>query len=60
MFNQGIAGIWIGYNVRHPFGTYRILNPKTNKISLTRNVTFLNKSYRDGAKIEKPAFVHDR
>ena len=41
--NQGTPGIWVGYAENHPTGTYRIFNPKTKRIILTRDVTFLQK-----------------
>ena len=43
--NQGTPCIWVGYTENHPTGTHRIFNPKTKRIILTRDVTFLKKSY---------------
>ena len=43
--NRGTPGIWVGYAENHPTSTYQVFNPKTKRIILTRDVTFLNKSY---------------
>ena len=43
--SHGTPGICVGYSENHPTGTYRIFNPKTKKVILTRDVTFLQKSY---------------
>ena len=42
------------YAENHPTSTYQIFNPKTKRIILTRDVTFLNKSYSEYNKVEKP------
>ena len=55
--NRGTPGIWVGYAENHPACTYRIFNPKTKKIILTQDVTFLQKSYGEYTKVEKPAFL---
>ena len=55
--NQGIPAIWVGYAKGHPTGTYWVFNPKTKKIILTRDVTFLHKSFGEFSKDEKPIFV---
>ena len=52
--NQGIPGIWVGFAEDHPVGIYCIYNTKTTRISLTKDVTFLNNSYGEWSKIEKP------
>ena len=39
--NQGTPGIWVGYAEVHPTGTYWGFNPKTKKIILNWDVTFL-------------------
>ena len=41
----------------HPFGTLFVLNPKTHKINLMNDVTFLGESYGEWDKVEKPAFI---
>ena len=51
--NQGVLGIWVGFTEGHPIGTYHMYNPKTKKII----VTFLQKSYRDGNKVEELVMV---
>ena len=42
--NCGTPSIWVGYIKNHPAGTYQIFNPKTKKIIVTQDVTFLQKS----------------
>ena len=56
--NQGSLGIWVGYAENHPPGTYRNFNPKTKRIILTRDVTFLQKSYGEYSKVEKPVVLN--
>ena len=56
--NQGTPGILLGYDENHPAGTYRIFNPKTKHIILTRDVTFLKQSYGEYSKVEKPLILH--
>ena len=51
--NQGTPGIGVSYAEVHPTGTYLVFNPKTKKIILTRDVTFLQKSYGEYTKVEK-------
>ena len=41
----GTPRMWVGYAKNHPAGTCQIFNPQTEKIILTRDVTFLQKSY---------------
>ena len=41
----------------HPIDKSRVFNPKTKKIILTWNVTFLQKSYGKYTKVEKPVLV---
>ena len=55
--NQGAPGIWIVFAGGHPTDTYRAFNPKTNKIILSKDVTFLQKSYADFSKVEKPVLT---
>ena len=43
--NQGTSGIWVGNAKSHPIGLYWVFNPKTKKIVLTWDVTFLQKTY---------------
>ena len=56
--NPGTPGIWVGYDKNHPPSTYRILNPKTKRIILTRDVTFLNKSYSEYNRVGKPTILN--
>ena len=55
--NQGTPSIWVGYAKNHPTG-YRIFNTKTKQIILTRDVTFLRKSYGEYSKVEKPVVLN--
>ena len=55
--NQGTPSIWVGYAEGHPIGTYQIFNPKKKKIALTWDMTFLQRSYGEYTKVEKPAVV---
>ena len=50
--NHVAPGNWVGYTNVHPTGTYQVFNPKTKNI-LSKEVTFLKKSYRDYSKVEK-------
>ena len=50
-------GVWVGYAKNHPASTYWIFNRKTKKNFLTRDVTFLQKSYSEYTKVEKPAVL---
>ena len=55
--NCGTPGIQVSYADGHPTGTYWVFNPKTTKIILTQNVTFLQKSYGDFNNVENHALV---
>ena len=55
--NCRTPGVWVGYAENHPTSTYRIFNPKTKCIILTHDVTFLNKSYGEYSKVEKPVIL---
>ena len=52
--HHGTPSIWVGYAENHPAGTYRIFNPKTRKIILTQDMTFLQKSYGEVTQVDKP------
>ena len=41
--NRGKPGKWLGYEKSHPKGTYRILNTKTNRVIISRDVVFSGK-----------------
>ena len=51
--NYNTPSVWVGYTDGHPTVTYRVFNPKTKKVILTRDMTFLQKSYGDYSKVEK-------
>ena len=55
--NWDTPDIWFGYAESHPTCTYLVFNSKTKKVILTRDVTFLQKSYGEYAKVEKPALM---
>ena len=55
--NHGTPSIWVGYAKNHSAATYQIFNPKTKKIILTRDVTFLQKSYSEYTQADKPVVV---
>ena len=56
--NHKTPGIWVGYAKNHPPGTYQMFNPKTKWIILTQDVTFLQKSYGEYSKVEKPVILN--
>jgi hypothetical protein len=45
--DRGKLCMWMGYAKDHKAGTYRIYNPTTRKLFLSRDVTFLRKSMKD-------------
>jgi hypothetical protein len=55
--DRGKMCIWLGHAKDHAIRTYRVYNPKTNKVSLTRDVTFLRESHNDWLAEEEPASV---
>ena len=55
--NCGAPGIQVDNDYGQPTGTYGVLNPKTKKITSTQDMTFLQKSYWDYNKVEKPVMV---
>ena len=52
--NHGTLSISVSYAEGHPTGTNWIFSPKTKKIILTQDVTFLQKSYHKYTKVEQP------
>ena len=55
--NGGNPSILVSYEKSHCTNIYWTFNPKTKKIILTRDVTFLYKSYSEYTKVEKPVVV---
>ena len=55
--NHGALGICVGYADGHPSDTCQVFNSKTKKIILFQDVIFLQKSYGEYNKVEKPVFV---
>ena len=56
--DQGTPIIWVGYAKNHLTGIYQIFNPKTKCIIWTLDVTFLQKSYGEYSKVEKPVVMN--
>ena len=57
IMNHGKYCIWLGFAKNHASKCYQLLNPKTNQIVLSTDVTFLNKSYGDQANVKEPAIL---
>ena len=51
--DRGIKCFWLGYTKNRSSDTYRLYNPKTRKIILSRDVIFLNREKED--VIETPS-----
>eukprot|EP00984_Skeletonema_dohrnii_P022875 scaffold11976_cov67-Skeletonema_dohrnii-CCMP3373.AAC.1 len=43
--SRGETCIWLGYAANHAAGTYRIYNPRTRQVILSRDVHFLKETY---------------
>ena len=50
MEDRGFAAIFVGYAPDHAGDVYRMYNPVTNRVIVTRDVKFLGKYYRDWKK----------
>ena len=55
--NQCNPGNWVCYVEGHLTNTYRLFNPKTKNIILIQAVIFLQKSYGEHTKVEKPVLL---
>ena len=55
--NQATPDFWVTYAEGRPTGTYWVFNPKKKTIILTRDMTFLQRSYGEYSKVEKPVLV---
>ena len=53
MENKGRPCIMVGYNPDHPNGTYRMLDLKTRKVILSRDVRWIGKNYRKWRQTRK-------
>ena len=51
--DRGITGIFVGYARNHSGNTYRMYNPKTKKVWITRDIIWLNKMYGENKIKEK-------
>ncbi len=49
--------IWIGFADNHASKCYKLLNPETKQVVISRDVTFLDKSFGDWANVKDPAIV---
>eukprot|EP00957_Ditylum_brightwellii_P208209 15356298-Ditylum_brightwellii.AAC.1 len=54
---RGKQCIWVGYAVGHAVGTHRLIDPRTKRVILSRDVHFLGKSYGQWAKVTDPVKV---
>ena len=54
--NHGTLGIWVSFDEGQPFGT-PCVQPQDKKISFTKDVTFLHKSYGEWSTAEKFVFI---
>ena len=52
MSDRGTTHLFVGYCDNHAENIYRMLNPKTKKISITRNIKWLNRMYNVKRGIE--------
>jgi len=62
--NKGMECIFVGYAENHTGDVYRLLNLKTDKIVLSRDVVWLNKTFEeymkiDGVKVRDPVIIDD-
>jgi hypothetical protein len=57
--NKGTVCVFVGYAVKHADDVYRLLNPKTKSIIKSRDVMWLNKSYRTWIKSKNDTSVND-
>ena len=57
LINRGASGICLGFAEGHRTSTYCIFNFKTKTIILTKEVTFLQKSYENWSNVKKPVLV---
>ena len=55
--NKGTQHTQVGFVKSHPVSNHGVNNPKARIIILTKDVTFLHKSYRDWNKVEKVGLV---
>ena len=53
----GTHRIWVSQAENYTAGTYQIFNPKRKKNILTQDVTFLQKSYGEYTRADKPVVV---
>ena len=57
MQNRGKHCIWLGFADNHASKCYRLLNLETKRVVISRDVTFLDKSFGDWANVKDPAIV---
>ncbi len=49
--------VWLGFADNHASKWYRLLNPETKQIMISRDMTFLGKSFGAWANMISPAIV---
>ena len=62
MKNRGIPSILVGYSHKHAAGTYRMFNPATRRVIVTRDIQWLDKNYgtwKNEDKLEIPGTDDD-
>ncbi len=57
MQNRGKHCIWLGFADNHASKCYRLLNPETKQVVISRDVTFLDRSFGDWTNVKEPAIV---
>jgi hypothetical protein len=50
--DRGVTSMFVGYASNHEGDCYRMWNPKTKKISKTRDVAFLDRMFFETPKIQ--------
>jgi hypothetical protein len=57
--DKGFAGMLVGYADQHSKGTFRMWNIATKKISIARDITWLNKNYTEYLEHERNKQISD-
>jgi hypothetical protein len=48
---RGVTCLSIGYSPKHPAGTYRMIDPSTKVVHMTRDVTWLHRMFFSSPKL---------
>ena len=59
MNQRGITCMMVGYAVNHSDGVYRMWNPSSNRIIISRDVTWLKRMYYQPEKMEQEILVNN-